>query len=89
MEDQKEINVKELIELKNSTENEKWTYYKKFQQMDEKIKELEYLIYKKCNHEWERDYTYCGHYDKAEHICKFCNLNRNEYRYTKKIKLCN
>ena len=80
MEQTNDIDLEKLLELKNSKVNEKWNYFKMFKKMDEIIKELDFQIYKKCNHEWERDYS-GGPYDRAEQICKFCNLYRNHYIY--------
>ena len=46
MEQTNEIDLEKLLELKNSKVNEKWNYFKMFKKMDEKIKELDFLIYK-------------------------------------------
>jgi hypothetical protein len=35
---------------------------------------LERLIYKECNHEWQRDFSDTGPYSRVEYICKHCKL---------------
>lgn len=37
---------------------------------------LERLIYKECNHEWQREFSDTGPYSTAEYICKHCKLYR-------------
>jgi len=44
------------------------------------IRRNESIIYKKCPHEWERDYN-CAFDDKCNKFCKKCNLWANPYMY--------
>ena len=84
MEIDREMDVSEIIKLHKLKVQEKWEYYKKFQDMDNIIKDLEYEIYNKCKHEWELDYSASGPYDGPDRICKKCNLYKNNYIYTKR-----
>lgn len=44
------------------------------------IKENEKKIWKKCNHNWERDYNVAFD-DRIKYYCTKCKLWRNEYIY--------
>lgn len=79
--DVKGLTNDELIKLKNHTEKMKWEYYNKFNNLTEQIKYLESIIYKKCDHNWEYDYTASGPYDGPDKICSKCKLYRNDYMY--------
>ena len=72
-------NVNDLLEKKRKLEESKWFYYNKFNEMNELIKETNKLIFKECNHDWERDYSA---YDRPEKICKICSLINNSYIYS-------
>lgn len=80
MEDINNFDLNQLLDLKNSIESKKQNYYNILKKIDKNLKDIDFTIYKKCNHEWEREYS-GGPYDRAEQICKFCNLYRNNFRY--------
>ena len=84
MDPEEDIDGAKIIQLHKQKVQEKWEYYKKFQSMDNIIKNLEYEIYKKCKHEWELDYSGSGPYDGPDRVCKICRLYRNDYLYTKR-----
>ena len=69
----------ELIQLRNLTEKTKWEHYNQFNKLTDQVKYLESIIYKKCGHEWEYDYSSSGPYDGPDKICKKCKLYRNDY----------
>jgi MoaA/NifB/PqqE/SkfB family radical SAM enzyme len=75
------LSKEELIKLRNDTEKTKWEYYNKFNKLTNQTKYLESIIYKKCDHEWEYDYTASGPYDGPDKICKYCKLYNNRYMY--------
>ena len=74
------LNALSLDELKIITNN-KWHYYKLYENADKVIKKYENIIYQKCKHEWQCDYTASGMYDGPDKICKKCNLYQNNYMY--------
>jgi hypothetical protein len=76
-----DLSNKELIELRNKTEKIKWDHYNKFNKLTYQIKYLESVIFKKCDHEWELDYSASGPYDGPDKICKKCRLYNNNYMY--------
>ena len=72
-------NLNVLLDQRKLLEKSKWEYYRKFNEMDKLIKETEKLIFKKCDHQWEFDYSA---YDRPDRICKICNLIKNPYIYS-------
>jgi hypothetical protein len=77
----KDLSNEELIKLRNNTEKMKWDHYNKFNNLTEQIKYLESIIYKKCDHNWDYDYSVSGPYDGPDKICSKCKLYRNHYMY--------
>jgi hypothetical protein len=71
----------QLIDLRNNTEKDKWKYYREFEKLGKHVQYLESIIFKKCVHVWEYDYTASGPYDGPDKICKKCKLYNNKYMY--------
>ena len=44
------------------------------------IKNIEKLLFKKCNHKWQYDYN-CAFDDHTKHFCSFCKVWKNRYWY--------
>ena len=70
------LSKEELIELRNKTVETKYEHYRIFNELNENIKIIERILYNKCNHEWELDFSGCGPHDRPDRICKICNLYR-------------
>jgi hypothetical protein len=76
----KEDSAEELIQLKLDKQRKMYDYERRIKKIKEDIRDLEKKIYNKCDHNWERDYSYAGLYTKAETVCTKCNLYK-DYNY--------
>lgn len=73
--------VKELIQLKRDKKTQMFEYEQRIKNIKKDIREIEKKIYKKCEHNWERDYSCIGLYTKPETVCTKCNLYKDYYYY--------
>ena len=60
---------------------EKWEHLQKYDELRKVIHDIEKIIYKKCNHKWELDYSAVGIYDGPDKVCKTCKLYCDPYTY--------
>ena len=81
IEDIKNINANDLIDLKNNKKRMMYDFERRIKKIKQDIDEIDKEIYKKCEHNWERDYSYAGPYTKPEIVCTKCNLFKSYHYY--------
>ena len=68
------LSKEDLIELRDKTVKTRYEHYKLYNELYHSIQIIEKVLYSKCNHEWELDYSGVGPYDGPERYCKICKL---------------
>lgn len=68
--------ISPLLEEYESNKREIAIMFTMIDELRQRNVNLERLIYKECNHEWQRDFSDTGPYSRAEYICKYCKLYR-------------
>ena len=68
------LSKEELIEFRDKTIKTKYEHYRIFNELNKTVKIIETVLYNKCKHEWELDFSGCGPHDGPDKICKICNL---------------
>jgi len=64
----------ELIALRKKTIHNRCEHYRLYNELYHEIQHIEKVLYNKCDHEWELDYSGAGPHDGPDRICKKCNL---------------
>jgi len=64
----------ELIVLKDKTVKTRYNHYRLYNELYNDIQRIENVLYRKCDHEWELDYSGVGPYNGPDRICKICGL---------------
>ena len=68
------LSKEDLIELRDKTVKTRYEHYKLYNELYHNIQIIEKVLYSKCKHEWELDFSGCGPHDGPDKICKLCNL---------------
>jgi len=68
--------LKALLTLKDINSNHIYNLECEIYKRKELIKQLDNVIYNKCQHKWVLDYSGCGPCDSADRVCATCNLSR-------------
>jgi hypothetical protein len=71
---QENLLINELLTLYKHKLYEKNLKYEEFLDLNKDVNILQQQIYKKCNHEWIRDYQTVS-YDRIPYICSICDLS--------------
>jgi len=64
----------EIIALVNELKQKQWMHYNKYKELEITIRDIKYILYNKCRHQWNFDYSYANMYDGSEEICEICGL---------------
>ena len=72
--DLSKLTKEDLIELRDKTVKTRYEHYKLYNELYHNIQHIEKVLYSKCKHEWELDYSGCGPHDGPDRYCKFCKL---------------
>ena len=75
----KNFEAETLIRENRNMQQEIYNMEKKINDLNQKIKNNEPLIFQKCNHEWEYDPS--AYMDRTKYFCKKCTLWRNSCWY--------
>lgn len=54
-----------------------WGFSRKITLLEEEIRKMRKILYKTCEHEWERDWE--DRDERSRWVCKHCELSRNPY----------
>ena len=55
-----------------------WSYSRQINMLQKDVNEMNIMLYKTCDHEWERDWE--DRDERSRWGCKHCKLSRNPHR---------
>lgn len=64
--------VDDIINFKYKINNTIFSYINHIQKLRKIIEIIDIKLEKECNHNWQRDYTYCG--EHSQYQCSKCHL---------------
>ena len=75
------VDLEELFTIYNANRNNISEKMQELDKLQNNKKVIQYWLYKKCSHHWEREDVYSGPYDKPDYVCTKCGLIKDEYLY--------
>jgi hypothetical protein len=64
--------IDNMINLKKNIHNNIFLHRENIEELQKLINLIDDKLMKKCNHQWGRDYTYCG--EHSQYKCSVCGL---------------
>ena len=65
----------DLIEMRKQLRKDVEERWREYQTLSEKQKRLHTEIMKRCEHEWQREFS-CAPYGETTYVCRVCSASR-------------